>query len=115
MIGFLLPLELGALVLDVYKRQAQGSTEQASAVEELSATINDLHNASQGNRETAKTAKERADQASDQVRISNERMQEMHRAMSEILEGQKDISKIIETIENIAFQTNILDVYKRQV
>ena len=28
--------------------------------------------------------------------------------MSEILEGQKNISKIIETIENIAFQTNIL-------
>ena len=47
-------------------------------------------------------------QAADQVRISNERMQEMRRAMSEILEGQKDISKIIETIENIAFQTNIL-------
>ena len=87
---------------------AQGSTEQASAVQELSATINDLDNSAQANRQTAQTAKERADQAADQVRISNERMQEMRRAMSEILEGQKDISKIIETIENIAFQTNIL-------
>ena len=87
---------------------AQGSTEQASAVEELSATINDLDNSAQANRETAQTAKEKADQAADQVRISNERMQEMRRAMSEILEGQKDIGKIIETIENIAFQTNIL-------
>mgnify|MGYP000267242445 CR=1 FL=1 len=87
---------------------AQGSTEQASAVEELSATINDLDNSAQANRQTAQTAKEKADQAADQVRISNERMQEMRRAMSEILEGQKDISKIIETIENIAFQTNIL-------
>lgn len=87
---------------------AQGSTEQASAVEELSATISDLDNSAQANRKTAQTAKEKADQAADQVRISNERMQEMRRAMSEILEGQKDISKIIETIENIAFQTNIL-------
>ena len=87
---------------------AQGSTEQASAVEELSATITDLDNSAQANRKTAQTAKEKADQAATQVRVSNERMQEMRRAMSEILEGQKDISKIIETIENIAFQTNIL-------
>ena len=87
---------------------AQGATEQASAVEELSATINDLDNAAKENRKTAQTAKERADQAAEQVRISNERMQEMRRAMGEILTGQKDIGKIIETIENIAFQTNIL-------
>ncbi|WP_294548071.1 methyl-accepting chemotaxis protein [uncultured Pseudoflavonifractor sp.] len=87
---------------------AQGSTEQASAVEELSATINDLDNSAQENRKTAQTAKEKADQAADQVRISNERMQEMRKAMGDILTGQKDIGKIIETIENIAFQTNIL-------
>ena len=87
---------------------AQGSTEQASAVEELSATINDLDHSAQANRQTAQTAKERADQAAEQVRISNERMQEMRKAMGEILTGQKDIGKIIETIENIAFQTNIL-------
>ena len=82
---------------------AQGSTEQASAVEELSATIS-----AQDNRKTAQTAKERADQAATQVQVSNERMQEMRKAMGEILTGQKDIGKIIETIENIAFQTNIL-------
>ena len=87
---------------------AQGSTEQASAVEELSATINDLDHSAQQNRDTAKTAKEKADQAAGQVQVSNERMQEMRRAMGEILTGQKDIGKIIETIENIAFQTNIL-------
>ena len=87
---------------------AQGSTEQASAVEELSATINDLDNSAQENRKTAQTAKEKADQAATQVQVSNERMQEMRKAMGDILTGQKDIGKIIETIENIAFQTNIL-------
>lgn len=87
---------------------AQGSTEQASAVEELSATINDLDNSAQDNRKTAQTAKDKADQAAAQVKLSNERMQEMRGAMSDILTGQKDIGKIIETIENIAFQTNIL-------
>ena len=87
---------------------AQGATEQASAVEELSATISDLDHSAQENRKTAQDAKERADQAAGQVQVSNERMQEMRKAMGEILNGQKDISKIIETIENIAFQTNIL-------
>ena len=87
---------------------AQGSTEQASAVEELSATINDLDTSAQENRKTAQTAKEKADQAATQVQVSNERMQEMRKAMGDILTGQKDIGKIIETIENIAFQTNIL-------
>ena len=87
---------------------AQGSTEQASAVEELSATINDLDNSAQDNRKTAQTAKEKADQAATQVQVSNDRMQEMRKAMGDILTGQKDIGKIIETIENIAFQTNIL-------
>lgn len=87
---------------------AQGSTEQASAVQELSATINDLDTSAQQNRETAQTAKERSNQAAKQVTISNDRMQEMRQAMGEILTGQKDIGKIIETIENIAFQTNIL-------
>ena len=87
---------------------AQGATEQASAVEELAATINDLDHTARSNRETAQTAKERADLASGQVLISNERMQEMRKAMSDILTSQENISKIIATIENIAFQTNIL-------
>ena len=87
---------------------AQGATEQASAVEELSATINEINTKAQDNMETAKTAKDRANQAAGQVEISNEKMLEMRQAMSDILGGQKEISKIIETIENIAFQTNIL-------
>ena len=87
---------------------AQGATEQASAVEQLSAGINDLDRFAQENRKTAQDAKERADQSAGQVLISNERMKEMRKAMDEIMAGQKDISKIIETIENIAFQTNIL-------
>ncbi len=87
---------------------AQGATEQASAVEELSATINEINTKAQDNMETAKTAKDRANQAAGQVEISNEKTLEMRQAMSDILGGQKEISKIIETIENIAFQTNIL-------
>lgn len=87
---------------------AQGATEQASAVEELSATISEIDASAQSNAETARVAKAKSDQAAQQVLISNEQMQEMRKAMDDIFNGQQNTEKIIETIENIAFQTNIL-------
>ena len=87
---------------------AQGATEQASAVQELSATINEIDTSAQNSAETAKTAKEKSDLAAGQVLVCNDRMQELSQAMDDIYSGQKDIGQIIDTIENIAFQTNIL-------
>ena len=87
---------------------AQGATEQASAVQELSATINEIETSAQNSAETAKTAKEKSDLAAGQVQVCNDRMQELSQAMDDIYSGQKDIGQIIDTIENIAFQTNIL-------
>ena len=87
---------------------AQGATEQASAVQELSATITDLDQKAHENAQTATTAKESSNQAGEKLQACNGKMQEMRQAMGEVLKSQKDIGKIIETIENIAFQTNIL-------
>ena len=87
---------------------AQGATEQASAVEELSATINEIDSAAQHSAETAKAAKDKSNEAAGQVDVCNQRLQDMRKAMDDILASQSNISKIIETIENIAFQTNIL-------
>ncbi len=87
---------------------AQGATEQASAVEELSATISEIDTTSQKNAEAAKSAKFKSDQAAQQMQVCNGHMHEMRDAMEDIYNGQVDTEKIIETIENIAFQTNIL-------
>ena len=87
---------------------AQGATEQASAVEELSATINDIDNAARNNSDAARQAQEKSNLAGAQVVTSNEKMDDLRQAMSDILKGHQEISQIIETIENIAFQTNIL-------
>ena len=46
--------------------------------------------------------------AGGQVVASNEKMGALRSAMADILKGHQEISQIIETIENIAFQTNIL-------
>lgn len=87
---------------------AQGATEQASAVEELSATISDMDRQAKENLKIAQSAKEQSRQTSEQVSASTSRMSEMRKAMSDIMVGQEDIKKIIDTIEDIAFQTNIL-------
>lgn len=87
---------------------AQGATEQASAVEELSATINDIATAARKNAEAAKSAKENADMAGSQNEESQGQMTQMIEAMNDITSTSQEISKIIKTIEDIAFQTNIL-------
>lgn len=87
---------------------AQGATEQASAVEELSASINDISEGARKNAEAARIARENADQAGEQNKASQQQMVEMISAMDDITAKSKEISKIIKTIEDIAFQTNIL-------
>ncbi|MCI8481338.1 MAG: methyl-accepting chemotaxis protein [Oscillibacter sp.] len=87
---------------------AQGATEQASAVEELSATIADISTRSQNNARSSETAMRHSQSASGQVSESAKYMDEMVQAMAKISDSSQEISKIIATIENIAFQTNIL-------
>lgn len=87
---------------------AQGATEQASTVEELSSTINLLTEQMQHIAQNAGLAKDSTELASSSLNISNERMVEMQQAMKSISTASEEISKIIKTIEDIAFQTNIL-------
>ena len=87
---------------------AQGATEQASAVEELSATIQEISNDAKKNAQRSEDALERANYTGARVDESAEHMDEMVKAMGRISDSSQEISKIIATIENIAFQTNIL-------
>jgi len=87
---------------------AQGSTQQAASIQELSSAV---ANIAQKTRENAETA-ERTSILSEQIKISAERgsrqMDEMITAVKDINEASQSISKIIKTIDDIAFQTNIL-------
>lgn len=87
---------------------AQGATEQASAVEELSATLNDLSRSAKQNIEMASQAQDNAQLTGDQVTLSSQQMEQLVEAMQDISTASTQIEKIISTIENISFQTNIL-------
>lgn len=89
---------------------AQGATEQASAVTEISTTISDI---SAGAKETSAAAVEvgeTTNQAGAQLGISMENVKELSASMERIASDSKQISTIIATIENIAFQINILSL-----
>ncbi len=87
---------------------AQGTTEQASSVEELAATVNDIHDHVASNAENAKLASDQAMATATELEQGKKQMEQMTAAMNEINDSSSEISKIIKTIEDIAFQTNIL-------
>ncbi|MEG0304783.1 MAG: methyl-accepting chemotaxis protein [Oscillospiraceae bacterium] len=87
---------------------AQGATEQASSVQELSASITEVSQQIQKNAENSQDANAAAGAVAGKIDTSNEQMAQMLSAMSDISNSSMEISKIIKTIEDIAFQTNIL-------
>lgn len=87
---------------------AQGATEQASSVEELSATVNEIATNAQKTAQATREAGQFVEQAGAQLGISVEYVAQLNTAMEKISTSSEEISKIIATIENIAFQTNIL-------
>ena len=87
---------------------SQGSTQQASAVEQLAATIADISHQVKDTADNAVEARGQSGAAGDEMEECNQQMQEMMEAMEEISRTSNEIGKIIKTIEDIAFQTNIL-------
>ena len=89
---------------------SQGATEQASSIEELSANMQDISHSIQASTKTAGDAYKLQGEAGVAVLQSNEKMEEMRKAMDDITAKSNEISKIIKTIDDIAFQTNILSL-----
>ncbi|MCM1165965.1 MAG: methyl-accepting chemotaxis protein [Lachnospiraceae bacterium] len=87
---------------------ADGAAEQSEVIAELMKTLAGISKASSENSATTKNAEEHAVKAGKQVKTCNERMQSAADAMTEISNSALQIEKIIGTIEDIAYQTNIL-------
>lgn len=87
---------------------AQGATEQASSIEELSASITEISAQVKNNAEYAASASVNVNNVRSEIETSNQHMEDMVTAMSQISDSSSQIGKIIKTIEDIAFQTNIL-------
>lgn len=87
---------------------AQGNTEQASSMEEMSAAVSGISAQSESDARKVKEATAVVGEAGVKLHSSNEKMMELISAMKEITQNSDEIVKIIKTIDDIAFQTNIL-------
>lgn len=89
---------------------AEGATDQAASVEELLATVNDVAEQVQRNTENAVSTSQKAIQIGEQANTSSAYIAEMTRAMEKISDASMQIENIIQTIEEIADQTNLLSL-----
>ncbi|MCG8484719.1 MAG: methyl-accepting chemotaxis protein [Clostridia bacterium] len=87
---------------------SQGSSEQASSVEEISATLAEVTEKTKGNAVNADKANKISIDAKGDAQNGNQQMVAMLSAMNEIKESSKSIESVIKVIDDIAFQTNIL-------
>jgi len=91
-------------------RLAESSTEQASAVQETSATIEETASMVQQNNENTKHATVLSKNTKEYTVESVQATKKMMETMNDLANSSKEISNIIKTIDDIAFQTNILSL-----
>lgn len=89
---------------------AQGSTEQASALQEVTASIDEIAERTKKNASVATEANNLVHTVREMAADGKEQMTSMVGAMTDISESSETISKIIKTIDDISFQTNILSL-----
>ncbi|MBN1043672.1 methyl-accepting chemotaxis protein [Clostridium botulinum] len=87
---------------------SQGATEQASAIEELMASIGEINEQVKSTAEHADNTHTIVNELVKHIKKSNNEMDNMLVAMNYIEESSKDIQDIIKTIDDIAEQTNLL-------
>jgi methyl-accepting chemotaxis protein len=87
---------------------ANGASDQAAALEETSASLEEISSTTAQNAESATQAKGLSTDTRSAAEAGTVSMAELKKAMDGIKGSSANIAKIVQTIEEIAFQTNIL-------
>ena len=87
---------------------AQGTSEQASGIEEVSSSLEEIASITKQSSDNAQQAKVVMNEASQIIKKVQQHMSQMGQAITEITGLSEETSKIIKTIDDIAFQTNLL-------
>lgn len=89
---------------------SEGATDQASAIEELTATIATVATLADNSAKTTHEAYTDIQKSADQAQQEQKQMEELMEEMHRITEISKEIENIITAIEDIASQTNLLSL-----
>jgi len=87
---------------------AEGASQQAASLEQTSASSEEVSSMTRRNAENSRLAAEKVGQAALRVAEANARLEQMVASMNEINAASDKVARIIKTIDEIAFQTNIL-------
>ena len=87
---------------------AEGAAEQAASLEETGASLEEMASMTKRNSDNAQLAKSTAMQARKSADTGADQVKVLLTAMDSIKAASADITKILKTIDEIAFQTNIL-------
>ncbi len=87
---------------------AQGSSEQAASLEETGSSLEEMSSMTKQNADNATQADYMMKESSQIVARANQAVSTLTGSMNEITRASEETSKIIKTIDEIAFQTNLL-------
>ncbi|MCR5416682.1 MAG: methyl-accepting chemotaxis protein [Pseudobutyrivibrio sp.] len=87
---------------------AQGSTEQASAIEQITASMKDIATKTTTNADNARNMENMVQKMLEDAKNGKNAVDGVNNSMNDISDSSHNISKVIKTIDDIAFQTNIL-------
>ncbi len=96
------------VISDSAANLSNATTEQAASLEEISSSLNEIERQTKDNNEKAKSVSLITGETREFVQNGNKQMEEMLESMGSINETSRDVTKVINTIEEIAFQTNLL-------
>lgn len=95
-------------VRDASQELAEGASEQAASVEETSASLEEISAMTRQTAGGANQAHHLAEETQMSADTGNEKMEQMLQAIKSVDISAEESSKIIKTIDEIAFQTNLL-------
>ena len=87
---------------------AEGASEQAASIEETSSSLEEMSSMTKQNAGNANQAKEIMNQTKGVISQAHSSMEHLTVSMAEISRASEETSKIIKTIDAVAFQTNLL-------
>jgi len=89
---------------------ASATSQQAASLEETSAALEELTGMTRQNADNALSANKLMARADELMHLADDKMGQLVTAMDEITQASQDTKKIIKTIDEIAFQTNLLSL-----
>jgi methyl-accepting chemotaxis protein len=96
------------LVSSSSQNLAEKTSQQAASLEETSSSLEEIGSMTKGNASHAQQVDHLSKESSDYLKDANTSMKDLIKNMEETSNASVNVSKIIKSIDEIAFQTNLL-------